>query len=394
MNKEKIDYSLPIYDLTFDANLMDGVNGISLVNDPAIGIKMIKFSNENKFEGADQNIQIWKLSNQEQRTIASPVLIPGQLIYRNDINGKPGYLRASKELINDLMINYTKKGFGNNSKLEHEGNMLEDITFYQNWQVVDSNKDTSNNYGYTLPIGTWFSMAKVNNDDIWNNYIKTGEVLGFSIDAMLGTQPIKLNCEKNKKLKMNKQTINDIVSEAIKKVALASELMEVKIDDVISYFVSSLEVGSIVTDKDGNPVAGVSIPYEGNEYKTDEMGAIVSVETIEEEKKEVEVETELADVTKEEEVKTEEAPKEEVKTDDVEALKAKIEELTTQLAEKEKELSDLKDENVKLEREGVLTKQELKLANEMPASQGILPIVEEVKWENLSQYEKWKQTRH
>ena len=58
MNKEKIDYSLPIYDLTFDANLMDGVNGISLVNDPAIGIKMIKFSNENKFEGADHEINV------------------------------------------------------------------------------------------------------------------------------------------------------------------------------------------------------------------------------------------------------------------------------------------------------------------------------------------------
>ena len=34
-----------------------------------------------------------------------------------------------------------------------------------------------------LPIGTWMVSMKVNNDDVWENYVKTGKVKGFSIEG-------------------------------------------------------------------------------------------------------------------------------------------------------------------------------------------------------------------
>ena len=34
-----------------------------------------------------------------------------------------------------------------------------------------------------VPIGTWMGAVKVNNDEVWNDYVKTGKVKGFSIEG-------------------------------------------------------------------------------------------------------------------------------------------------------------------------------------------------------------------
>ena len=34
-----------------------------------------------------------------------------------------------------------------------------------------------------LPLGTWVGSVKVNNDNIWNEFVKTGKVKGFSIEG-------------------------------------------------------------------------------------------------------------------------------------------------------------------------------------------------------------------
>jgi hypothetical protein len=34
-----------------------------------------------------------------------------------------------------------------------------------------------------VPVGTWMGTIKVNNDKIWNDFIKTGKVKGFSIEG-------------------------------------------------------------------------------------------------------------------------------------------------------------------------------------------------------------------
>ena len=34
-----------------------------------------------------------------------------------------------------------------------------------------------------VPVGTWMGAVKVNNDEVWNDYVKTGKVKGFSIEG-------------------------------------------------------------------------------------------------------------------------------------------------------------------------------------------------------------------
>ena len=34
-----------------------------------------------------------------------------------------------------------------------------------------------------VPLGTWMGSVKVNNDEVWNDFVKTGKVKGFSIEG-------------------------------------------------------------------------------------------------------------------------------------------------------------------------------------------------------------------
>jgi hypothetical protein len=38
-------------------------------------------------------------------------------------------------------------------------------------------------FGMDLPLGSWVGSVKVNNDKIWNEFVKTGKVKGFSIEG-------------------------------------------------------------------------------------------------------------------------------------------------------------------------------------------------------------------
>ena len=41
-------------------------------------------------------------------------------------------------------------------------------------------------YNLNVPVGTWMGTFKIDNDEIWNDYVKTGEVKGFSIEGLFG----------------------------------------------------------------------------------------------------------------------------------------------------------------------------------------------------------------
>ena len=70
----------------------------------------------------------------------------------------------------------------NNSTLEHQYE-LEGLSLVESWIVEDKVHDKSVKYGMDLPLGSWVGSVKVNNDQIWNEFVKTGKVKGFSIEG-------------------------------------------------------------------------------------------------------------------------------------------------------------------------------------------------------------------
>ena len=53
----------------------------------------------------------------------------------------------------------------------------------ESWIVESKEQDKSALYGLDVPVGSWLISCKVNNDAIWEKYVKSGDVLGFSIEG-------------------------------------------------------------------------------------------------------------------------------------------------------------------------------------------------------------------
>jgi len=57
------------------------------------------------------------------------------------------------------------------------------LSLVESWIIEDKEKDKTALYNMDLPLGTWVGAVKVNNDEVWNDYVKTGKVKGFSIEG-------------------------------------------------------------------------------------------------------------------------------------------------------------------------------------------------------------------
>ena len=60
---------------------------------------------------------------------------------------------------------------------------INNLTVVESWIVEDTEMDKSKKYGLSVPKGTWMISMKVENQEVWNDYIKTGKVKGFSIEG-------------------------------------------------------------------------------------------------------------------------------------------------------------------------------------------------------------------
>ena len=83
------------------------------------------------------------------------------------------YVFFTKETIQRAAELYLTNGKQGNATLEHQAK-LTGLTLVESWIVEDSQKDKSAAYGLEYPVGTWMVSMKVNNDDVWEEYVKEG----------------------------------------------------------------------------------------------------------------------------------------------------------------------------------------------------------------------------
>ena len=201
----------------------NGVFAISHVLDPAIEAMYVFMGNEK-----DVEIKLATVSD-EKRIVVGPVLIPNQLILRkHPTTGDPFNIFFDAETIKHIQENFVSKSYQNNSTIEHDGELIEDVSFVETWIKEDDVHDKSVLYGFDQPIGTMFAMQKVKNDDVWNDYIKTGKVKGFSIDGVFDLEKINLKSEymDSKEASIGKKII-DAIKEGFASLSLSTETTEV-----------------------------------------------------------------------------------------------------------------------------------------------------------------------
>jgi len=203
------------YEVKFNEEENDGVYCISIVSDPAIGVQFITLAEQKEIKLAT--------INEEQRILLGAVLIPNQKIPRYQ-DGHEFNIVFPAETIKQVQQNFSRQGYQNNSTIEHSGTQIEDVTFVETWIKEDEVHDKSTMYGFNEPVGTWFAAMKVNNEDIWNNYVKTGKVKGFSIDGVFDMEKVNLNSNY-----MNLESIVNAIKDGFASVKLSSETEQVEV---------------------------------------------------------------------------------------------------------------------------------------------------------------------
>ena len=152
---------------------MAGIEAISIVESPAIEADFVALKAE--------EIKLAEI-DKDKKILMGALLIPNKPIFRNSDDQDDYYIYFSKDTVEKASQLYLKNGNQNNTTLEHQ-HSLNGLTLVESWLVVDEKFDKSRKYGMNVPVGTWMGSVKVNNDDVWNDYVKTGKVKGFSIEG-------------------------------------------------------------------------------------------------------------------------------------------------------------------------------------------------------------------
>lgn len=234
------------YKVVFDPENNTGVYGISLVHDPAIDEQFIALSKQ------EQEVKLATVSD-EKRIVMGAVLIPDKPIYRKD-GEREFYIVFPQETIELAAQSFLINGFQSNSTLEHNPqDAIDGVTVVESWIKMDANNDKSNAYGFDYPVGTWVAMMKVNNDTIWNDYIKTGKVQGFSIDGMFPLEKVNQN-----QLNMNLNSIVEAIKDGFASIKLSEQQAAAATPE------TTVTLGALKT-ADG----AMTIQYEGDALAVD-----------------------------------------------------------------------------------------------------------------------------
>ena len=165
--------NLDIFELFIDEeNEWGGIEAISIVENPAIEEDFIALKS--------QEVKLAEV-NAEKRILMGAALIPNKKIYRR--NGEQEYyIHFSEDTVRKASQLFLSRGKQNNSTLEHEVE-LGGLSVVESWIIEDEVQDKSRKYNLNMPVGTWMVSVKVNNDEIWEEFIKTEKVKGFSIEG-------------------------------------------------------------------------------------------------------------------------------------------------------------------------------------------------------------------
>jgi hypothetical protein len=173
MNKQ-----LPIYKLVISSDDdVSGVSAIALVEQPAIEIDFFAFKAESKAQFQ------FKAISTDKQLLAGYLMIPDKLIFRVQ-DGNEYYVTFDNNTIAMIAEKFNKNKLQSNFNTEHSAaNALQNVFVKENWIIESAEFDKSKMYGFEPIVGAWFGIIKVDDANIWNEYVKTGEVKGFSVEG-------------------------------------------------------------------------------------------------------------------------------------------------------------------------------------------------------------------
>ena len=172
---------LPVYKLKIKEE--DGqpsqVEYIALVDAPAIEMDSIAFNKQFKFA-----------ADTERKILTGAFMVADMPIYRVD-KGKEFYVVFDKEEIMKIVQKFMRNGFTSNFNIMHDPNQKTEGVYIIESFIVDSTRGISPPKAFEgVSEGSWFGSVKVDNQQIWDEYVKTGTLKGFSVEGIFNSSYI------------------------------------------------------------------------------------------------------------------------------------------------------------------------------------------------------------
>ena len=173
---------LPIYKMQINEEDESGVDYVSLVDQPAIESNWMAFKENKPFLFA---------ANLDRRIITGALMIANKPIYRNNPDMGEFMVVFDAPTIEQIAQKFFKLNKVNNVNAMHE-EVIPGVYMFESF-IVDKQRGIMPPKGFeNISNGSWFGSYKVENEEVWNNFIKTGEFKGFSVEGLFDMKPLKM----------------------------------------------------------------------------------------------------------------------------------------------------------------------------------------------------------
>ena len=134
----------------------------------------------------------------EKQMLIGPMMKPNKLIPRVDEDGNEYFVYFTADTIKKLAYKMMKDKLIDSVNIEHDSNdTVDDAYLVESW-IIEGKNDKSKDYGFDLPDGTWMVNYKIDNKKVWDEYVKSGLVKGFSAEGYFSQFAMsKTHCRKN-----------------------------------------------------------------------------------------------------------------------------------------------------------------------------------------------------
>jgi hypothetical protein len=138
---------------------------------------------QRKLKSIDEAFKFKFKADKEKRIISGAAMIPNIPILRKAKDGSFYNVFFKAETIEKIVEKFFRQDYGKNFNKNHTSEMAEGVYLIESF-IINSERGIGTPKGYDkVPDGTWWISCKVDNAQIWNEFIKTGEFNGFSVEG-------------------------------------------------------------------------------------------------------------------------------------------------------------------------------------------------------------------
>ena len=153
-----------------------GMHAISLVDYPAVERNFLCFDKDEKLK--------LELKDESKHVISGVVALADTPIYRYNKHIGEYWVVFTKETIRKMIEKYSKSGLFNSVNLSHQSDQFVDKVFMIESYIIDKERGIVPKGFEDVPDGSWICSFKVDDNELWDEIIKTDKYNGFSLEGV------------------------------------------------------------------------------------------------------------------------------------------------------------------------------------------------------------------